>query len=31
MYEGRELTYTTNKRPFKDVIKVRVTVTGLED
>ena len=31
MYEGRELTYTTNKRPFKDIIKVRVTVTGLED
>jgi len=31
MYEGRELTYTTNKRPFEDVIKVRVTVTGLED
>ena len=31
MYEGRELTYTTNKSPFKDVIKVRVTVTGLED
>ena len=31
MYEGRELTYTTKKRPFKDVIKVRVTVTGLED
>ena len=31
MYEGRELTYTTKKRPFEDVIKVRVTVTGLED
>ena len=31
MYEGRELTYTTNKRPFEDVIKVRVTVIGLED
>tara|TARA_B100000953_G_scaffold2694_1_gene2343 strand:+ start:53 stop:568 length:516 start_codon:yes stop_codon:yes gene_type:complete len=31
MYEGRELTYTTNKRPFEDVIKVRVTVTGLEE
>ena len=31
MYEGRELTYTTKNRPFEDVIKVRVTVTGLED
>ena len=31
MYEGRELTYTTKKRPFEDVIKVRVTVTGLEE
>ena len=31
MYEGRELTYTTKIRPFEDVIKVRVTVIGLED
>ena len=31
MYEGRELTYTTKNRPFEDVIKVRVTVTGLEE
>ncbi len=31
IYEGRELTYTTKKRPFEDVINVRVTVTGLED
>ena len=31
MYEGRELTYATKKRPFEDVIKVRVTVTGLEE
>ncbi len=31
IYDGNELTYTTKKRPFEDVIKVRVTVTGLED
>jgi uncharacterized protein YcfJ len=31
VYEGRELTFATKKRPFDDVIKVRVTVTGLED
>ena len=31
VYEGHELTYATKKRPFDDVIKVRVTVTGLED
>tara|TARA_B100000953_G_scaffold200248_1_gene165044 strand:- start:58 stop:573 length:516 start_codon:yes stop_codon:yes gene_type:complete len=31
VYEGRELTYATKKRPFEDVIKVKVTVTGLED
>ncbi len=31
IYEGHELTYTTKKRPFEDVIKVMITVTGLED
>ena len=31
VYEGRELTFATKKRPFDDVIKVRVTVTSLED
>ena len=31
VYEGRELSYTTKKRPFEDIVKVRVTVTGLED
>ena len=29
MYEGRELTYTSNRRPLDDVIKVRVTITPL--
>jgi len=31
IYDGNELTYTTKKRPFEDVIKVMITVTGLED
>jgi len=31
IYDGHELTYTTKKRPFEDVIKVMITVTGLED
>ncbi len=31
VYEGRELSYTTKKRPFEDIVKVRVTVTGLGD
>ena len=29
-YEGRDLTYATKKRPYDDVIKVKVTVNPLD-
>ena len=29
-YEGRDLTYTSKKRPYDDVIKVKVTVNPLD-
>jgi len=29
-YEGRDLTYTSKKRPYDDVIKVKVTVEPLD-
>ena len=29
-YEGRDLTYTSKKRPYDDVIKVKVTVKPLD-
>jgi len=29
-YEGRDLTFTTKKRPYDDVIKVKVTVSPLD-
>ncbi len=29
-YEGRDLTYTSKKRPYDDVIKVKVTVESLD-
>ena len=31
LYEGRELAYQTKIRPYDDVVKVRITVTSLED
>ena len=30
-YEGRDLSFTSKKRPYDDVIKVKVTVVGLDD
>ena len=30
-YEGRDLTYTSKKRPYDDVIKVKVTVSSLDE
>ena len=30
-YEGRELSFTSKKRPYDDVIKVKVTISSLED
>ena len=30
-YEGRDLTYTSKKRPYDDVIKVKVTVDSLDE
>ena len=30
-YEGRELSFTSKKRPFDVVIKVKVTITELDD
>ena len=29
-YEGRDLSYTSKKRPYDDVIKVKVTVDSLD-
>ena len=29
-YEGRDLTFTSKKRPYDDVIKVKVTVSSLD-
>ena len=29
-YEGRDLSFTSNKRPYDDVIKVKVTVSSLD-
>ncbi len=31
IYEGREISFTSKRRPTDDIIKVRVTVTGIED
>jgi len=28
-YEGRDLTFTSKKRPYNDVIKVKITVDAL--
>jgi len=30
-YEGRDLTFTSKKRPYDDVIKVKVTVSSLDE
>lgn len=30
-YEGRDLSFTSKRRPFDDVIKVEVTVVGLDE
>jgi len=30
-YEGREVSFTSKKRPFDDVIKVKVTIGSLDD
>jgi len=30
-YEGREVSFTSKKRPYDDVIKVRVTISSLDD
>ena len=30
-YDGREVSFTSKKRPFDDVIKVKVTIGSLED
>ena len=30
-YEGRDLSFTSNKRPYDDVIKVKVTVGSLDE
>ena len=30
-YEGRDLSFTTKKRPYDDVIKVKVTVSSLDE
>ena len=30
-YEGRDLSFTSKKRPYDDVIKVKVTVSSLDD
>ena len=29
-YEGRDLAFTSKKRPYEDVIKVKVTVDSLD-
>jgi len=30
-YEGREVSFTSKKRPYDDVIKVKVTISSLDD
>ena len=30
-YDGREVSFTSKKRPFDDVIKVKVTISSLDD
>ena len=30
-YEGREVSFSSKKRPFDDVIKVKVTISSLDD
>ena len=30
-YNGRNLSYTSNRRPYDDVIKVKVTISSLDD
>ena len=30
-YNGREVSFSTKRRPFDDVIKIEVTVDGLEN
>jgi len=30
-YEGRDLSFTSKKRPYDDVIKVKVTVSSLDE
>ena len=29
-YEGRDLSFTSKKRPYDDIIKVKVTVSSLD-